>query len=55
MIVRKDKNVYQVSSINSQRKLLKQAEKPHNNKREIATAKKVRIIASGEGKGGFIL
>ena len=31
-------------------KLLKQAEKLHNNKREIATAKKVRIIASGGGR-----
>ena len=31
-------------------KLLKQAEKLHNNKQEIATAKKVRIIASGGGR-----
>ncbi|WP_293089330.1 hypothetical protein [Okeania sp. SIO3B5] len=30
--------------------LLKQAEKLHNNKREIATAKKVRIIAYGGGR-----
>ena len=31
-------------------KLLKQPEKNHNNKGEIATAKKVRIIASAGGR-----
>jgi hypothetical protein len=31
-------------------KLLKQAEQLHNNKQQIATAKKVRIIASGGGR-----
>lgn len=36
--------------MNRREKLLKQAEKLHNNKQEIATAKKVRIIASGGGR-----
>ncbi len=36
--------------MNRREKLLKQAEKLHNNRQEIATAKKVRIIASGGGR-----
>ncbi len=48
--IHKSQNVTLASGMNRREKLLKQAEKLHNNRQEIATAKKVRIIASGGGR-----